>query len=392
MSRFCVYHQLRGSLDLTETAASTGSGVRSKASTGYDGLDAVLKGGFLNGSAVILCAPPSADVFGLLRGFLSASEPDARSLFISRGVSIRDDLQEDLAHTTFLVCGERVPSSGNVLAGKGLENLTELSLDISEAVNKFQPKRVVIDVTSDLLLRHGPLQTRKWLSDQVSRLKSKAILTLALVNPSMHTQTEVSAVADLFDGMLEISERELNGQPTNFLFVKWMHGITVTETEPIPLDLANQSSRTSSELGKVKAEQSGSIKELDQKLDTIMSRLATIEQVLSESLEHPELASTISGLRAGVLLVKEPITALERLSTASKYVRRRSVEKDEISRLIIQTLALKGPQNTSQIERAIREARGHASRRIIRSRIQNLIQEGILRPGKGRGASYELIR
>jgi hypothetical protein len=143
---------------------------------------------------------------------------------------------------------------------------------------------------------------------------------------------------------------------------------------------------------KVKAEQSDreEIKELDQKLDTIMHRLEIIERILSDSLERPELASTISNLRAGVLLVKEPIKALERLSTATNYIHRRSVEKDEISRLIIQTLALNGPQNTSQIERSVRGARGHASRRIIRSRLRNLINEGIVRLGKGRGATYEL--
>jgi hypothetical protein len=132
------------------------------------------------------------------------------------------------------------------------------------------------------------------------------------------------------------------------------------------------------------------IRELDQKLDTIMSRLEIIERTLSDSLEHPELASTISNLRAGVLLVKEPISALERLSAARKYIHRRSVEKDEISRLIIQSLALRGSQNTSQIERAVREARGHASRRIIRSRLRNLMSEGIVRVGRGRGAVYEL--
>ena len=132
------------------------------------------------------------------------------------------------------------------------------------------------------------------------------------------------------------------------------------------------------------------IRELGRKLDTITNRLELIERILSDSLEHPELASTITNLRTGVLLVKEPIVALQRLSTATKYIHRRSVEKDEISRLIIQTLALKGPQNTSQIERAVREARGHASRRIVRTRIQNLVSEGIVKPGKGRGATYEL--
>ena len=148
----------------------------------------------------------------------------------------------------------------------------------------------------------------------------------------------------------------------------------------------------SSQQRKAKVEEPGrdKIKELDQKLDTIMGRLGMIERILSDSLEHPELASTISNLRAGVLLVKEPISALERLSAASKYVHRRSVEKDEISRLIIQTLALHGSQNTSQIERTVREARGRASRRIVRSRLKNLMSEGIVRLAKGRGAVYEL--
>jgi hypothetical protein len=123
------------------------------------------------------------------------------------------------------------------LGGKGLENLTELSLDISETISKIQPKRLVIDITSDLLLRHGPLQTRKWLTDLLSKLRGKGITTLATLNPTMHTQAEVSAVSDLFDGDLEIIEKELNGRPGKFLLVRWMHGITITEAEPISLDL-----------------------------------------------------------------------------------------------------------------------------------------------------------
>ena len=88
--------------------------------------------------------------------------------------------------------------------------------------------------------------------------------------------------------------------------------------------------------------------------------------------------------------MKEPIAALERLSAARKYLHERSVEKDELSRLIIQTLALEGPQNTSQIERALREARGHASRRIVRSRLHKLIGEGIVLVEKGKGTVYKL--
>lgn len=226
---------------MTETAASAGSVVQSRALTGYDRLDAMLQGGFLTGSAVLLCTSPSDEALHLLRGFLGASELNERSLLIARSASVRDALQVNPNHATFLVCGERVQSSDNILAGKALENLTELSLDISEALGRIQPNRVVIDITSDLLLRHGPLQTRKWLSDQLSRLKRKGITTLALLNPSMHSQADVSAVADLFDGNIEIIEKEMNGQPKKLLRVKWMHGITVTEKEWISLDLSEPS-------------------------------------------------------------------------------------------------------------------------------------------------------
>ncbi len=126
-----------------------------------------------------------------------------------------------------------------MLPGKGLENLTELSLDISDAVGKVKPNRLIIDITSDLLLRHGPLQTRKWLSDQLSRLKSKGITTLTVLNPSMHTQTEIGSVADLFDGSLEIIEKEVDGTRRKYLCVNWMHRVTLKEREFQLLDLTS---------------------------------------------------------------------------------------------------------------------------------------------------------
>ncbi len=215
-----------------------GSAPRSRVSSGYEKLDALLQGGFLSGSAVIVCAPPSDQVLNLLGGFLKA-EPSGKNLFISRGASVRDALQVDSNQVTFLVCGERIQPSGNMLLGKGLENLTELSLDISDAVVKVKPNRLVIDLLSDLLLRHGPLQTRKWLSDQLSRLKSKGITALAVLNPSMHTPAETSSVADLFDGNLEIIEKEVDGMRGKYIRVSWMHGVTLKDREFPLLDLTS---------------------------------------------------------------------------------------------------------------------------------------------------------
>jgi KaiC/GvpD/RAD55 family RecA-like ATPase len=358
--------------------------VRSRVSTGYPRLDEALHGGLLEGSAILLTARAGDEVPILVGNFLKASND--MGLLVCRSLSAAGEISQFGSNVKFLISSERpIPSSQNVLVGKGIENLTEMNFQISETVNSVQPKRFVLETLSDILLRHKALQTRKWLSEVLEKLRFKRISTLAVLDPYMHASEEAEAVVNLFDGNLELVEKGVSGTIGKFLRINWMHGIDNYERELLPVELP---ARLQAEA--VPLEPSGDLQDLGKKLDTIMNRLGLIERVLADSLQHPELASTISGLRAGVLLVKEPISALERLSAAEKYIHRRSVEKDEISRIIIQTLALNGPRNTSQIERAVREARGHASRRIIRSRIENLMAEGIVGSGKGRGTVYEL--
>lgn len=213
--------------------ASTGvsaSSARTRVSTGYGRLDEALQGGFLAGTAVILSAPTSDETIALIGTFLKAS-PGEESLFICQGLS---SFSQPEGNVKFLVCGERVSPSGNVFVGKGLDNLTELSLDISDAVNKTHPKRVAIDIVSDLLLRHGALQTRKWLSEQNSKLRSKGITTLAVLNTGMHTQADTTAITGIFDGNLEVIETVAENEPTKIIRVKWMHGTDIHERD-IPL-------------------------------------------------------------------------------------------------------------------------------------------------------------
>jgi hypothetical protein len=368
--------------------------LKAKASTGHPKLDATLQGGFFEGSAIVLSAPASGQVPILVKNFLKAE--NQASLLVSPSVSAAAAVTALGLDLRSLICSDKpVTPSMNLIQGKGIENLTEMNLRISETLESLHPKRVALEILSDILLRYKALQTRRWLSEFLERLRAKQITTLAVLDPYMHAKEEVEAVVDLFDGRLDLVERDADGHQAHYLQVKWMHGIDLSGSEYVPTDLtspllaASQTSPGSStEQVPAKRVDMG---ELDSKLNTIMSRLELIERVLAGSLDRPELATTVSSLRAGVLLVKEPINALERLSSATKYIHRQSVEKDEISRLIIQTLALNGPRNTSQIERAVRDARGTASRRIIRSRIEKLEKEGIVRLTEGHGAVYELV-
>lgn len=133
------------------------------------------------------------------------------------------------------------------------------------------------------------------------------------------------------------------------------------------------------------------VRNLDDKLDRIIKRLDTIETVMANSQQNPELSGLLSDLKGGISLYGEPLKAIKRLYDARKFLKAREVERDELSRLIIQALALRGELNISQLERELRSARGTASRRIVRDRLAKLEKDGVVKLVEGWGRKYKLI-
>ncbi|MGA8905888.1 MAG: hypothetical protein WB661_12880, partial [Candidatus Bathyarchaeia archaeon] len=216
---------------MTERPATPSSAFRSRVSTGYARLDEALQGGFLTGSAIVLNAPASDEVPILLRSFLEA---DPASLLIARSLSSAEPIFGDKPDgLKCLVCSDKpVHPAQNTLPGKGIENLTELSLTITETINSLQPSRLVVQFLSDVLLRHKALQTRKWLSELLDKFRAKNITTLVLLNPLMHSSEEVQAIVDLFNGNMELIEKpQVDGKLGKALVIKWMHGIEIAEKE-----------------------------------------------------------------------------------------------------------------------------------------------------------------
>lgn len=219
--------------------------VRAKVSTGYARLDEALQGGFLVGSMIVLSSPASDEVPLLLRNFLDSA--DGASLLVCRTLSSAENLAK-AGKVNVLVCSDKPATPAkNIVPGKGIENLTELNLTITDAIGSLKPKRLALYILSDILLRHKALQTRKWLTELLERLRSKEITTLALLNPHMHAAEETQAVTDLFDGNLEMVEKETDDGLRKFLLVKWMHGVEVAEKE-LPLTGLAHEVQTQAEL------------------------------------------------------------------------------------------------------------------------------------------------
>ena len=74
----------------------------------------------------------------------------------------------------------------------------------------------------DVLLQHGSIITRKWLSELITTFKAKEFTIMATIDPQMHPSTDVHALLSIFDGEINIREIETIKELKRFLKIKRM--------------------------------------------------------------------------------------------------------------------------------------------------------------------------
>jgi KaiC/GvpD/RAD55 family RecA-like ATPase len=206
-------------------------------STGYGELDNVLSGGLPTGYAVLLVSPPCDERDLLFKKIIESSLAAQSSVyFLSRDLSRTQDFASRYPKGFYVFSpqADKIAAAGNVFKVAGVQNLSDVNITFAKTVETL-PKApnsiIIIDLLTDILLEHKALTTRKWLDDFVAKRKSEGFTILGTLNPLLSAKQDTQTIVDLFDGIIEIYEKELRERARRFLIVKKMYGRKYVETE-----------------------------------------------------------------------------------------------------------------------------------------------------------------
>lgn len=210
-------------------------------STGYTDLDGLLGGGIPERYGVVVVSPAYDERDFLLRKIIGTALSTSTPVFyLSSDTERTGDYLRSYGKDfyAFSPQADKIDYSGkNLYKIPGVENLSELNISFSltspmveHQARKDVRKIVILDLLSDILLRHKALTTRKWLSDFIVKRKTEGFTTIASLNPLM-AKEEAQTILDLFDGVIEIYERELRARPRRFLLVRKLYAKKYSENE-----------------------------------------------------------------------------------------------------------------------------------------------------------------
>lgn len=216
--------------------------VAGRISTGFKDLDNLLLGGIPKEYAIILTSTSCDEKNLLIRRFLEEGMSNEQiTFYVTPELMEAKNLAEEHKTSFYLfICNPQaeaiIESSPNVSILKGVENLTDINIALTSTFRKLEgvtksPKRACINIISDVLLQHRAVQTRRWLTGLLPELKSKNFTTLMVMNPQMHSPNEVQAILGLFEGEMNIYEREGEREMRKYLRIKKMFNQRYVENE-----------------------------------------------------------------------------------------------------------------------------------------------------------------
>lgn len=198
------------------------------ASSGIPALDKLLADGYPDRSAVLIIGPPGIGKEALGYWFTQSGLVQGDfCLYVTR-LSTREVLQDVKGFGIDMQ--QKVPfwiaSDGGQMK-YDVNDLASLSFNLKEVMkqNASRRTRIVTDVLSSLLMLNQSETIYKFLSQLLDEVKRYDAVLLATVEEGMHKQEVLTAMQQLFDGVVELRLYEEGLRVLPLLRIRKMRGI-----------------------------------------------------------------------------------------------------------------------------------------------------------------------
>jgi KaiC/GvpD/RAD55 family RecA-like ATPase len=184
--------------------------------------------GYPDKSAVLVVGPPGIGKEALGYWFTQTGLVQGDfCLYVTR-MSVREVLQDLKGFGVDMQ--QKVPLW---LAGDGgqikydVNDLASLSYNIKEVLKKNRDRRmrIVVDVLSSLLMLNPPETIYKFLSQLLADVKQYDVVVLATLEEGMHKPEVLTAMQQLFDGVVELRLYEEGLRVLPLLRIRKMRGV-----------------------------------------------------------------------------------------------------------------------------------------------------------------------
>lgn len=198
------------------------------ATSGIPALDQIIgSDGFPDGSVVLVVSPPGIAKEVLGYWFTHAGLVQNDFCFHVTKLPVKDVLRD--ARAFGVDYSARVPLWMATQGGQiklDLNDLTGISYNIKDILSKNPGRRarIVVDALSSLLMINPPETVYRFLSQLFDEIKQRDAVFLATLEDGMHPTQVVTAMEQLFDGVIEMKLFEENMQARPLLRVLKMRG------------------------------------------------------------------------------------------------------------------------------------------------------------------------
>jgi KaiC/GvpD/RAD55 family RecA-like ATPase len=236
--------------DAIEGRASGTMAEVAKFATGLEILDKVLPEGMPTTSSTLILSDPGAGEENLLAYFVSQQIQSAKPVMyvtldnfpanVRQVVQFQSDVSLDTASIIFVDCySKTVGLESDASHVVDPENLSEISIAVSDIMNKKAISLIVIDSFNTLIRKRGIRSAIELLRVLVARARQARCLCLLTMNRKAFHPAIVASAEDMVDGVLELRVEETPKGITRSLRVLKMVGVKHL-TNWVPYEISDE--------------------------------------------------------------------------------------------------------------------------------------------------------